>query len=183
MSKAIAESMEGAEQIRKIIIDLQDFARPKKYEIKPANINDTLEKTLNVIWNEIKYKAEVIKNFGQLPKVECDSQRISQVFMNILVNAVQAIENTGKIMIDTFIENEYAVIQIRDTGKGIPPKYQSQIFDAFFTTKDPGKGTGLGLTIAYRIIQEHNGQITVESEEAKGTTFTVKLPIKQRKNQ
>jgi PAS domain S-box-containing protein len=183
MSKAVAESIEGAEQIRKIIIDLQDFARPEKYEIKPTDINNALEKTLNVIWNEIKYKAEVIKNFGQLPKVECDSQRISQVFMNILVNAVQAIENTGKIMIDTFIENEYAVIQIRDTGKGIPQKYQSQIFDAFFTTKDPGKGTGLGLTIAYRIIQEHNGQITVESGEAKGTTFTVKLPIKQRKNQ
>ena len=147
--------------------------------MKLANINDGIEKTLNVIWNELKYKAEVIKEFGSIPEIECDIQRLDQVFMNILVNAAQAIEKQGKITIKTFTENNYVVIKISDTGKGISREYISKIFDAFYTTKEPGKGTGLGLSISYKIIQEHNGTIDVESEVGKGTTFKIKLPGKR----
>ncbi|MFC1562714.1 PAS domain S-box protein [candidate division KSB1 bacterium] len=179
MKDAVEESIEGIEKIKKIVSDLKDFSRMEKPEIKISNVNNGIEKTLNVVWNELKYKAEVIKEFGDISEVECDIQRLNQVFMNILVNAAQAIEKRGTIRIKTFSTNDYVVIQISDTGKGIPKEYIRNIFDAFFTTKEPGKGTGLGLSISYKIIQDHFGRIDVESEVGKGTTFTIKLPLKK----
>jgi len=179
LKAAVEESVEGAEKIRRIVNDLKDFSRVDKPEIKPANINDGIEKTLNIIWNELKYKAEVIKEFGDIPEIECDIQRLEQVFMNILLNAAQAIEKQGIIRIKTCIADSSVVIQISDTGKGIPKKDIEKIFDAFYTTKELGKGTGLGLSISYKIIKEHNGIIGVESEVGKGTTFTIKLPVKK----
>ncbi|MHA1973123.1 MAG: response regulator [Candidatus Hodarchaeales archaeon] len=176
---AIQESIEGIERVGKIVGDLKDFSRMDKYESKPADINEILEKSLNLIWNELKYKAKVIKNLGDLPLVYCDIQRISQVFVNILLNAVQAIEKQGTITIKTFQADSSVAIQISDSGEGIPEKNKEKIFDAFFTTKSAGKGTGLGLSIVYRIIKDHNGTITLKSSEGMGTTFTITLPTQK----
>lgn len=179
MKDAVEESVEGSEKIKRIVLDLRDFSRDDAPKFELNDINEGMEKTLNVIWNELKYKAEVIKEFGDIPKVECDIQRLSQVFMNILINAAQAIEKNGTIKIKTFSADNSVVIQISDTGKGIPKENIGKIFNAFYTTKDPGKGTGLGLSISYKIIEEHNGIIEVESEVGKGTTFIIKLPARK----
>ncbi|NVM03081.1 MAG: PAS domain S-box protein [Candidatus Helarchaeota archaeon] len=179
ISSATEESIEGAEKVIKIVSDLKSFARKEKPKMEIADINKGIEKTLNIVWNELKYKSEVVKEFGDILEIECDIKRLEQVFVNILVNAVQAIENRGVIKIKTFTKNNFIVIRISDTGKGIPKENVGKIFDAFYTTKEPGKGTGLGLSISYKIIQEHDGTIDVESEVGKGTTFTIKLPVKK----
>ncbi|GAI89137.1 unnamed protein product, partial [marine sediment metagenome] len=173
----IKESQEGTERIKKIVIDLKDFAHPGEQELKYANINENLDSTLNIVWNELKYKATVTKDYGELPEVRCYPQQINQVFMNILVNAAQAIEKQGEIRIATRAVDGYVEIEISDTGVGIPKQDLSKVFDPFFTTKDVGKGTGLGLNMAYNIIQKHKGTIDVESEVGKGTTFIIRIPV------
>ena len=171
----INESLEGMARVAKIVSDLKDFAHVDKAELEHADINKGIESTLNVVWNELKYKARVIKDLGKIPLVKCYPQRINQVFMNILINAAQAIEDKGEIRITTRADNGHIDIRISDTGKGIPPEIIPKIFDPFFTTKDVGKGTGLGLNMAYNIIQKHKGTIDVESEVGKGTTFIIRL--------
>ncbi|MBU0996393.1 MAG: response regulator [Proteobacteria bacterium] len=170
---------EGAERIKKIVIDLKDFAHPGEDKLKPANINDGIESTLNVISNEIKYKATVHKNFGELPTVQCYPQQLNQVFLNIIVNAAQAIETKGDITISTRSLEKQVEIVIEDNGSGIPPENLARIFDPFFTTKAVGKGTGLGMNVAYNIIQKHKGTIRVESELGKGTRFTIVIPTQE----
>jgi len=145
--------------------------------MRPEDINAGIDKVLNVVWNELKYKAEVKKEYGVIPEVNCNIQRLEQVFINILVNAAHAIEKRGIISIKTYAEENSVYIRISDTGSGIPEENLKKIFDAFYTTKSAGKGTGLGLSISYKIIQEHKGEIFVESEVGKGTTFTIKLPV------
>ncbi len=173
----IKESLEGAERIKKIVIDLKDFAHPGEQELEYANINRNLESTLNIVWNELKYKATVTKDYGDLPEVRCYPQQLNQVFMNILVNAAQAIEKQGEIRIVTRAVDGQVEVAISDTGSGIPKENLSKIFDPFFTTREVGKGTGLGLNITYNIIQKHKGTIEVESEVGKGTTFTIRVPV------
>jgi len=131
-----------------------------------------------VVYNELKYKATVTKEFGNTLRVEGFPQKLNQVFMNILVNAGQAIKEKGEIKILTETQGDKAVITISDNGCGIDQAHLSKIFDPFFTTKEIGKGTGLGMNIAYNIIQEHNGTIEIESEVGKGTRFIIKLPGK-----
>ncbi len=177
LKDAIAESLDGTARVKKIVSDLKDFSRTDKTEFESADINNVLEKTLSLVWNELKYKAEVVKEFGSLPQIECNPGRLTQVFVNLLVNAVQAIEQHGVIKIKTFQVRNSIKVQISDTGKGIPEDQLGKIFDAFFTTKEPGKGTGLGLSISYNIISEHRGIIAVESKKGVGTTFTVTLPL------
>jgi len=172
----IDDCKEGTERIKKIVLDLKDFAHPGEDEAQTADINKGIESTLNVVWNEIKYKATVKKDYGNLPLVECFPQQLNQVFMNILVNAAQAMEKQGEINISTRADNDCVEINISDNGTGIPDDSLAKIFDPFFTTKDVGKGTGLGLNVAYNIIQKHNGNIDVESEVGKGTTFTIRIP-------
>jgi len=174
-ANVINESLEGMARVAKIVVDLKDFAHLDKAELEHVNINEGIESTLNIVWNEIKYKAEVIKDLGNIPLVKCYPQRLNQVFLNILVNAAQAIEEKGEIRITTREDNGYTEIRISDTGKGIPPEVLPKIFDPFFTTKEVGKGTGLGLNMAYNIIQKHEGTIDVESEVGKGTTFIIRL--------
>lgn len=173
----IDESKEGTERIKNIVLDLKDFAHPGEDEVQTVDINSGIESTLNVVWNEIKYKATVKKDYGDLPPVECFPQQLNQVFMNILVNAAQAMEKQGEIRIATITDNDWIEIEISDTGTGIPADKLAKIFDPFFTTKEVGKGTGLGLNVAYNIVKKHNGDITVESELGKGTTFRIRIPI------
>lgn len=173
----IRETREGTERIKKIVLNLKDFAHPGEDKLQSADINNCLESTLNVVWNELKYKATVKKEYGDLRRVQCYPHQLNQVFMNLLVNAAQAIEQQGEIKIATTADNAYVEIKISDTGSGIPKENLSRIFDPFFTTKEAGKGTGLGLHLAYDIINKHNGTIGVESAVGQGTTFTIRIPV------
>jgi PAS domain S-box-containing protein len=177
IAQIIQESKQGLDRIKRIIIDLKKFSHTDENKMELADINQEIESTLNIVANELKYKAKVIKELGTLPSIECFPQQLNQVFMNIVVNAAQAIEGQGTISIQTFAKDEWITITIRDTGNGIAPENLQKIFDPFFTTKAIGKGTGLGLYIAYGIIEKHQGKISVQSELGKGTTFTIQLPI------
>jgi two-component system NtrC family sensor kinase len=172
----LAESLEGADRVRHIVQDLRDFSRIDSGQWQQADLHAGLESTINVVWNEIKYKAELVRDYGTLPLIECIPSRLNQVFMNLLVNAAQAIVERGKITISTRSDGNEVEIAIADTGKGIQPDVLPKIFNPFFTTKPVGKGTGLGLSVSYGIVRDHGGRIDVESEPGKGTTFTIRLP-------
>ena len=172
----IEESREGTERIKKIVLDLKDFAHPGNDKLQLVDINAGLESTLNVVHNEIKYKAEVDRDFEDIHPVLAYPQQLNQVFMNILVNASQAIEKEGRISIVTRNADGFVEIKISDTGCGIAPENISKIFDPFFTTKEVGKGTGLGMHIVYNIVQKHYGTIEVSSTVGKGTTFSIRIP-------
>lgn len=183
----VGESMEGIYRITGIVRNLRNFSRiDVDSEIEQYNINDALESTLIVARNEIKYVAEVQKEFSETPPVECIGGEINQVFLNIIVNAAQSIKaqnrpDKGTIKIRTFNDREYVYCEVNDDGPGIPGKIINKIFDPFFTTKEAGKGTGLGLNISYDIIvHKHRGDLLVESKEGEETKFTIKLPIKSR---
>jgi signal transduction histidine kinase len=173
----IRESREGMDRIKKIVSDLKDFAHPENDEKKFADINACIDSTLNIVWNEIKYKATLGKHYGDIPPLLCYPRQLNQVFMNLLVNAAQAIPEQGRIDIRTEVLDDKARIVITDNGCGIPPESVTKIFDPFFTTKPVGKGTGLGLHLVYSIVSKHNGTINVESTVGKGTTFFVEIPI------
>gem|GEM_PF-1991425 len=177
----IKETLEGAERVKKIVQNLKNFSRLDEAEYKMADINAGLESTLHVIANEIKYKAKVIQDYGDLPMILCNLGQLNQVFMNILLNAAQAIETQGEITIITRAADGFITIAIADTGAGISPQNLSRIFEPFFTTKEVGKGTGLGLSIVYDIIRAHKGDIKAESELGKGSTFTISIPIFKEK--
>ncbi len=168
----------ASERIVKIVNSLRTFARLDQADMDRINIHDGIESTLTLINHEIKKRIEVKKDYGDLPKIYCFPNQLNQVFMNLLVNAGQAIEEEGEISIKTFIKDYYAVIEINDTGRGISPEDQKRIFDPGFTTKGVGVGTGLGLSISYQIICDHKGKIEVESEKGKGSRFRIFLPIK-----
>ena len=173
----IAESREGTGRIARIVQDLKNFAHPGEEKETSFNVNENIESTLNIVWNELKYKASVRKDYGDIPRILGYPQQLNQVFMNLLVNAAQAIKDRGEIRISTKSEGGYIEIRISDTGVGIPPENLPKLFDPFFTTKEVGKGTGLGLHVAYSIIEKHNGSIDVESTVGAGTTFIVRIPI------
>jgi two-component system NtrC family sensor kinase len=173
----IKESLEGADRVKTIVQNLKTFSRVDEAEYKHADINECIESTLNIVWNELKYKSTVEKNYEELPLTKCYPQQLNQVFMNLLVNAAQAIEKQGVIKIKTWNVDGLICISISDTGIGIPEDKISKIFEPFFTTKEIGKGTGLGLSIAYDIMKKHNGDINVDSEVGKGTIFNIKIPV------
>ncbi|MCK5162089.1 MAG: response regulator [Desulfobacula sp.] len=174
----LSDCKDGTDRVGKIVGDLKSFAHPGNDQQMLIDINKGLESTLNVVNNEIKYKATVTKDFGQVPMVEGFPQKLNQVFMNILVNAAQAIKEKGEIKIQTKKEGKYVVVTISDNGCGIEKENLSKIFDPFFTTKEIGQGTGLGMNIAYNIVEEHKGKIDVKSVVGKGTIFTIILPGK-----
>jgi signal transduction histidine kinase len=175
----MSESKEGIVRVRKIVQDLKDFSRVDAHqEWHWVNIHHGIDSTLNIVGNEVKYKADVIKEYGDIPEIECLPTQINQVVMNIVVNAAHAVSGPrGKITIRTGTEGDNISIEISDNGAGIPKEILSRIFDPFFTTKPIGSGTGLGLSLSYGIIQKHNGRIEVESEPNRGTTFRITLPI------
>ncbi len=176
----LSESKEGLERVKKIVQDLKDFARvDPTQEWLWTDLHKCLDSTLNVVSNEIKYKAQVVKHYGALPQVECMPSQLNQVFMNLLVNAAQAIVDKGVITVSTGVSDGWAWISVADTGSGIDPENIKRIFDPFFTTKPVGRGTGLGLSVSYSIVAKHGGRLEVESELGKGTTFSVHIPITQ----
>jgi two-component system NtrC family sensor kinase len=177
----IRESMDGAERVRTIVQNLKSFSRVDDAESRHADINECITSTINIVWNELKYKASLVKELGDIPLTRCHPQQINQVFMNLLINAAQAIEKQGEIIVRTWHENGSIFAQVTDTGCGMSTEVLNKIFEPFFTTKEIGSGTGLGLSITYDIVKKHNGEITAASEPGKGTTFTVRLPVVEGK--
>ncbi|SIR56945.1 PAS domain S-box-containing protein [Aromatoleum tolulyticum] len=176
IGELLTESLDGLQRVKRIVQDLKDFSHVGKAERELANLEAGLESTLNVVWNEIKYKADVVKEYGSLPAIECFPSQLNQVFMNLLVNAAHAIENHGRITLRTGHDESVVWVEVEDTGKGIRPEHLSRIFEPFFTTKEVGKGTGLGLSLSYGIVNRHHGRIEVRSEFGKGSMFRVVLP-------
>ena len=180
VKQLIAESQDGSSRVQRIVQDLKTFSRLDNPDSSVIDLNNCLETTINIAWNEIKYVATINREYGEIPPVSCHPQQINQVFLNILINASQALEGQGNITIRTWCEADDVFVAVSDTGKGMPPEIIGHIFEPFFTTKDVGKGTGLGLSISYDIIRKHNGDIKVESTPGVGTTFTVRLPLSQK---
>ncbi|WP_412548306.1 ATP-binding protein [Pseudomonas sp. Pdm06] len=179
----IKESKDGIGRVGQIVKDLKDFSRvDSSQEWQMANLQQGMDSTLNIVANEIKYKADVVKEYTPLPEVECLPSQINQVIMNLIVNAAQAIgPERGTITLRNGVGDETVWIEVADNGSGIPPETLQKIFDPFFTTKPIGQGTGLGLSLSYGIVKKHNGEITVRSEVGVGTTFRVELPLRQMK--
>ncbi|MDD5248126.1 MAG: ATP-binding protein [Rhodocyclaceae bacterium] len=177
----IRESKEGIDRVRKIVQDLKDFSRvDSSQDWQWANLHRGLDSTLGIVNNEIKYKADVVKEYGDLPDVECLPSQLNQVFMNLLVNAAHAIgDKRGRITIRSGLAGDMVWFEFADTGCGIPEDIRQKIFDPFFTTKPVGQGTGLGLSLSYGIVRTHNGRIEVDSQVGRGSTFRVTLPIRQ----
>jgi two-component system NtrC family sensor kinase len=170
----ISESQAGVEKIRRIVTDIHDFAKPDKGEVEAVHMPSLIDSVLNIIANQIKYKATVIKEYQSVPRVKCNAQKIAQALVNLLMNAVQSIVNKGEITIKIYQTEEHVCIAIKDTGIGISPENFSKIFDPFFTTK--GSAAGLGLSASYDIVRKHNGRLTVDSHVGVGSTFTICLP-------
>lgn len=176
----IGESLDGTARVMEIVKNLKEFSHMDRSEWTYASLENCIESTLKIISNEIKYNIEVVKHYQPaMPEVYCQPMQINQVLLNLLVNAKQAIEGEGIIDITLKDSDGFAIIIIKDNGTGIPADIKEKIFDPFFTTKPVGSGTGLGLSVSYGIINKHKGLIEVESEKGKGTTFIIKLPIKQ----
>ncbi|MGA9333604.1 MAG: ATP-binding protein [Rudaea sp.] len=180
LPELLSESREGLERVRKIVEDLRDFSRAGyTEEWALSDLHRGLDSTLNIVWNDLKYKCELQKQYGDIPQIVCLSSRLNQVFLNILVNAGHAIEKRGTIVIATGRVGDDVFVDISDDGKGIAPEHLGRIFDPFFTTKVVGQGTGLGLSLSYGIVRKHGGRIEVQSQVGVGTKFRVILPVAQ----
>ncbi len=174
------ESRDGITRVKNIVQNLKEFSHQDQAEKwQWARLQDGLESTLTIVNNEIKYKANLVREYAELPQIQCLASQINQVFMNLLVNAAHAIEESGTITLRTGQQGEEVWVEIADSGSGIAPENLKRIFDPFFTTKPVGKGTGLGLSLSYAIVQKHHGRIEVRSELGKGTAFRVVLPVRQ----
>jgi signal transduction histidine kinase len=183
---AIQQSLEGIGRVSDIVKTMKDFSHPGASEKIPTDLNRCIQNTINISKNEWKYFAHVNTEFDpNLPLIPCVRNEINQVFLNLILNAAHSIEKKeskgeqikGKIDILTRKDDKYTEIRITDTGIGIPDSIKSRIFEPFFTTKEVGKGTGQGLSIAYTIVNNHNGEISFESTVGQGTTFIIRLPI------
>jgi signal transduction histidine kinase len=177
MENLVAENRDGLDRVVKILRDLKNFSHMDDEQPQQADLNRLIEDALSLTRNELKYKATVKTDFGELPPLLCHPGQLSQVFINMLLNAAHAIAETGTITISTRVEGGRIVATVSDTGSGIAPEVLPRVFDPFFTTKERGRGTGLGLSIALEIVQKHGGQIAVESRVGQGTTFTLTFPI------
>jgi two-component system NtrC family sensor kinase len=178
MPELIAESLEGTGRVMSIVKSLREFSHVDSTQWKETNLIDGMESTLRIINNELKYKATIHKDYQQqMPLVYCQSMQINQVFMNLLLNAAQAMEQPGDIYIRISAEGEFARVSIRDTGSGVAPQHLTKVFDPFFTTKPVGAGTGLGLSLSYSIIQKHQGKLSVNSPAGQGAEFVIQLPL------
>ncbi len=176
----IEESVDGINRVSSIVQNLKTFSRVDANEWSRCDLNESLNSALEIVWNELKYKCEVHKDYSELPKVECYPQQISQVFLNLLVNAGHAISDKGDIWLKTWQSEEIAFIAIKDNGTGMDSETKQRLFEPFYTTKEIGKGTGLGMSIVYEIISKHSGSIDIESEHGAGCQVIVGLPINRK---
>ena len=175
----MSESRDGITRVKDIVQNLKDFSHADANDKwQWASLQQGLDSTLNIVWNELKYKCEVQKEYAVIPDIECLPSQLNQVFMNMMVNAGHAIEERGTITLRTGVEGDQVWVEIEDSGKGIAPENLKRIFDPFFTTKPVGKGTGLGLSLTYSIVQKHQGRVEVDSTVGQGTRFRIWLPIK-----
>lgn len=180
LPQLLTESREGIDRVCKIVRDLKDFSRSDRGEVwVRADVHVGLESTLNIVSNQLKYKAQIVKTFADLPLIECLPSELNQVFLNILMNAGQAITERGIITVATGQSGDKVWIAIGDDGEGIPADVLPRIFDPFFTTKPVGSGTGLGLSISYGIVAKHHGNIEITSVPGQGTLLRIELPIEQ----
>lgn len=186
ISDLIKSCIEGTERTKNIVLDLKNFSRMEAMVLTQFDVPKEIDTTLNILNNKFKNRISVLKNYEQdLPKIEAYGGQLNQVFMNILDNAQDAMKEMGTLTINAFKVGDNIQIEFIDTGSGISQENIGKIFDPFFTTKPVGKGTGLGMSISYRVISDHNGTINVESEIGKGTKFIITLPIvhKQKTNE
>jgi len=177
----VDESLEGADRLKNIVRDLKSFSRRDDGQMNMVDINGCLQSTVNIVWSELKYTCELVMDLGDLPPILCHPQQLNQIFMNLLINAAQAMEVQGTITITSRQQAGHVEVSIADTGCGMSPEVAAHIFEPFYTTKPVGKGTGLGLSIAMDIVRHHQGELRVESEPGHGTIFTLRLPIRSGK--
>ncbi|MCG3126777.1 MAG: Adaptive-response sensory-kinase SasA [Phycisphaerae bacterium] len=176
VSNLVEESIEGARRVKQIVADLRDFSHVDTPDVTTEDLNALIDRTLTVATNEIKYRANVVREYGELPAIQCYGGKLGQVVLNLVVNAAQAIAEQGTITIRTGAAGGEVWFEVQDTGCGIPPENLPRIFEPFFTTKDVGRGTGLGLHVTYAIVQAHGGRIDVRSRVGEGTCFRITLP-------
>lgn len=179
LAELTSESLEGLARVQATIGDLKNYARGDDAVFESCDINTTLQASLNLLRNEIKYKAELITHFANIPPIDCIVSQIGQVFVNIIANACQAIEGFGTLTVSTKVDDDGVEVSIADTGIGMNDTQMAKAFEPFYTTKPKGTGTGIGLSISADIVQRHHGKISVSSEVGSGTTFTVWLPLMQ----
>ena len=177
MQGLMVDSLYGIDQISELVLNLKDFSRMDAAATEAVNINACIESALNIGRNVLKNKVEIVRNLADLPKITCAPSQLNQVFLNLFTNAAQAMEDKGELTIATWFADAAVHISVTDNGKGIAAENLTRIFDPFFTTKPVGEGTGLGLAISHQIIQQHGGEITVESHLGAGTSFHIRLPV------
>lgn len=171
------ETAEGLSRVIKIVADLKGFSRQDDGVPEPCDLHDLIESTINVVWNELKYHVTLERRFGELPPVVCHGNQVSQVIMNLLVNASHAIEQQGTVTVSTGGDREQVWVEVADTGKGIAPDDLERVFAPFYTTKPAGMGTGLGLSVSREIVEKHGGELTASSRPGEGATFRMTLPL------
>ncbi|MBI4869901.1 MAG: response regulator [Candidatus Wallbacteria bacterium] len=183
LRQQLSDTREGLERVKNIVLSLRNFSRLDEGEVKTVELREGLESTITLIRYLLEGRIEIHRDYAELPRIECYPSLLNQVFMNLLVNACQAIPDRGTVTIRTRAEQGWVRVEVSDTGTGIKPEHVAKIFDPFFTTKDVGKGTGLGLSVSYGIIEKHGGRIEVQSDPGSGTTFSVFLPAALPKQQ
>jgi signal transduction histidine kinase len=177
LAELFLDTLFGVDQIAEIVTNLRDFSRLDRAAVDAVDINRCLDSSLLIARNALKHKADVIKEYQDLPPIAGAPSQINQVFLNLLTNAAQAIEDTGRIVVRTAASEGHVHVVIQDSGRGIAAEHLPKIFDPFFTTKAVGEGTGLGLSISHKIVSDHGGTIRVKSQPGRGTAFCVSLPI------
>ncbi|WP_076419474.1 ATP-binding protein [Colwellia sp. UCD-KL20] len=181
LKELLGDTIKGLNRVSAIVANLKKVTHAGELEMEFGDINDIIDESIKVVWSELKYKMQVEKQFTEVPLILCHSGEIHQVLMNLFLNASHACEDKGLLIIKTYTKEEkgknWVVIEVADNGKGMPREVRKKIFDPFFTTKPVGVGTGLGLSVSFGIIEKHKGIIKVTSEESKGTTFTISLPL------
>ena len=177
----LGDTIKGLNRVSAIVANLKKVTHAGELEMKACQINDIIDESIKVVWNELKYNMEVEKYFAPLPMLACHSGEIHQVLMNLFLNASHACDEDGLLIIKTYTKEvkgkNWIIIEVSDNGKGMPTEVRKKIFDPFFTTKPVGVGTGLGLSVSFGIIEKHKGTIKVASEEGLGTTFSIHLPL------
>jgi signal transduction histidine kinase len=178
IAKLLSRSREGTQRVKQIVADLRTFSRMDQAELQEADLNEEIERTITLMEPRAKCGIELERDFGELPRVRCHAGQLNQVFMNLLINACDALGDKGRIRVTTSAPDAQRVrLEFADDGPGIPPEMRDRVFEPFFTTKPVGQGTGLGLSLSHGIIERHGGRIWVESEPGAGTRFVIELPV------